>query len=268
MASIILTTALTRCTETASLISKLLRRRRGGVRVPWPAILPRCFSLLESSVSAFSLSLSCRLRRLMRLPRFSGWRVGINKRFKTARAFYAIIILSTLVGIAIDFANVNAIKALCGRCAQRPARTVFAGCRSYRGDRPQAHAQPPSSVSHDSAGCHCNLRDDRRSARACFCFDLPRPTKRYRISNVGGEVDALRRRDAAAQAWRPFCSNTSSSARGITGCQAGQPAGSLPAEYAFRQTSSPAAGVRCGCLRSTSPRACGADGISQKREWQ
>ena len=43
-----------------------------------------------------------------------GWRVGINKRFKTARAFYAIIILSTLVGIAIDFANVNAIKALFG----------------------------------------------------------------------------------------------------------------------------------------------------------
>jgi len=41
-----------------------------------------------------------------------GWRVGINKSFRTARAFYAIIILSTLVGIAIDFANINAIKAL------------------------------------------------------------------------------------------------------------------------------------------------------------
>ena len=41
-----------------------------------------------------------------------GWRVGINKSFKTAQAFYGIIILSTLVGIAIDFANINAIKAL------------------------------------------------------------------------------------------------------------------------------------------------------------
>jgi Mn2+/Fe2+ NRAMP family transporter len=41
-----------------------------------------------------------------------GWRVGINKSFRTARAFYAIIIVSTLVGIAIDFANINAIKAL------------------------------------------------------------------------------------------------------------------------------------------------------------
>jgi Mn2+/Fe2+ NRAMP family transporter len=41
-----------------------------------------------------------------------GWRVGLNNAFKTARAFYAIMILSTLAGIAIDFANVNAIKAL------------------------------------------------------------------------------------------------------------------------------------------------------------
>jgi NRAMP (natural resistance-associated macrophage protein)-like metal ion transporter len=41
-----------------------------------------------------------------------GWRVGINKGFRTARAFYAIMILSTLVGIAIDFANINAIRAL------------------------------------------------------------------------------------------------------------------------------------------------------------
>jgi Mn2+/Fe2+ NRAMP family transporter len=41
-----------------------------------------------------------------------GWRVGINKSFRTARAFYAIMILSSLVGIAIDFANINAIKAL------------------------------------------------------------------------------------------------------------------------------------------------------------
>jgi Mn2+/Fe2+ NRAMP family transporter len=41
-----------------------------------------------------------------------GWRAGLNKGFRTARAFYAIMILSTLVGISIDFANVNAIKAL------------------------------------------------------------------------------------------------------------------------------------------------------------
>jgi Mn2+/Fe2+ NRAMP family transporter len=36
----------------------------------------------------------------------------LNDAFKTARAFYAVMILSTLAAIAIDFANVNAIKAL------------------------------------------------------------------------------------------------------------------------------------------------------------
>jgi Mn2+/Fe2+ NRAMP family transporter len=41
-----------------------------------------------------------------------GWRSGLNTGFKMARAFFCIIIISTLVGIGIDFANVNAIKAL------------------------------------------------------------------------------------------------------------------------------------------------------------
>jgi Mn2+/Fe2+ NRAMP family transporter len=41
-----------------------------------------------------------------------GWRFGLDKGFKTARAFYAIIIVSTLVGIGIDFANISAVKAL------------------------------------------------------------------------------------------------------------------------------------------------------------
>lgn len=41
-----------------------------------------------------------------------GWRVGLDRTFRSARAFYGIIILSTLAGIAIDFANISAIKAL------------------------------------------------------------------------------------------------------------------------------------------------------------
>ena len=41
-----------------------------------------------------------------------GWRFGLDKGFKTARAFYAIIIASTFVGIGIDFANISAVKAL------------------------------------------------------------------------------------------------------------------------------------------------------------
>jgi Mn2+/Fe2+ NRAMP family transporter len=41
-----------------------------------------------------------------------GWRSGLNDGFKMARAFFGIIIISTFVGIGIDFANINAIKAL------------------------------------------------------------------------------------------------------------------------------------------------------------
>ena len=41
-----------------------------------------------------------------------GWRQGIDSRFTAARAFYGVVILSTLIGIGLDFANVNPIKAL------------------------------------------------------------------------------------------------------------------------------------------------------------
>jgi NRAMP (natural resistance-associated macrophage protein)-like metal ion transporter len=40
------------------------------------------------------------------------WRQGLDKKFQSARAFYAVIILSTLCGIILDFANVNPVKAL------------------------------------------------------------------------------------------------------------------------------------------------------------
>lgn len=41
-----------------------------------------------------------------------GWRQGIDATLTSARAFYGAFILSTLIGIALDFANVNPIKAL------------------------------------------------------------------------------------------------------------------------------------------------------------
>jgi Mn2+/Fe2+ NRAMP family transporter len=43
-----------------------------------------------------------------------GWRAGFGHKFGTARAFYAIMGFSTLLGIAIEFANISAIKALLG----------------------------------------------------------------------------------------------------------------------------------------------------------
>jgi NRAMP (natural resistance-associated macrophage protein)-like metal ion transporter len=40
------------------------------------------------------------------------WKDGLNKKFKAARPFYGVIILSSVIGIALDFADVSPIKAL------------------------------------------------------------------------------------------------------------------------------------------------------------
>ena len=41
-----------------------------------------------------------------------GWRQGLNKRLRQARWFYALILVSTGVGVALDFIGVNPVKAL------------------------------------------------------------------------------------------------------------------------------------------------------------
>jgi NRAMP (natural resistance-associated macrophage protein)-like metal ion transporter len=41
-----------------------------------------------------------------------GWRQGLDSKFTAARAFYGVVILSTLIGVALDFAGVNPVKAL------------------------------------------------------------------------------------------------------------------------------------------------------------
>jgi NRAMP (natural resistance-associated macrophage protein)-like metal ion transporter len=40
------------------------------------------------------------------------WRQGLDKKLKQARAFYALILLSTGVGVGLDFAGINPVKAL------------------------------------------------------------------------------------------------------------------------------------------------------------
>lgn len=41
-----------------------------------------------------------------------GWREGLERKFSRAKGFYSIIIISTLVGLAINFLGINPIKAL------------------------------------------------------------------------------------------------------------------------------------------------------------
>jgi NRAMP (natural resistance-associated macrophage protein)-like metal ion transporter len=41
-----------------------------------------------------------------------GWRQGLDKKVKQARSFYALILISTGVGVVLDFAGINPVKAL------------------------------------------------------------------------------------------------------------------------------------------------------------
>jgi NRAMP (natural resistance-associated macrophage protein)-like metal ion transporter len=41
-----------------------------------------------------------------------GWRQGLDKNLKQARSFYALILLSTGVGVGLNFAGINPVKAL------------------------------------------------------------------------------------------------------------------------------------------------------------
>ncbi len=41
-----------------------------------------------------------------------GWREGLNRKLRQAQWFYALILISTAVGVALDFIGVNPVKAL------------------------------------------------------------------------------------------------------------------------------------------------------------
>ena len=41
-----------------------------------------------------------------------GWKEGLNKSFRKANHFYAIIIFSTVIGFSMTLANINPFKAL------------------------------------------------------------------------------------------------------------------------------------------------------------
>jgi Mn2+/Fe2+ NRAMP family transporter len=41
-----------------------------------------------------------------------GWKQGLGKKFKQAKPFYLVIVVSTLIGLGINFVNIDPIKAL------------------------------------------------------------------------------------------------------------------------------------------------------------
>ena len=55
-----------------------------------------------------------------------GWHQGLDEKIDKARAFYAVVLLSMAIGIALDFADINPVRAL----ARATARTWRAHSRA------------------------------------------------------------------------------------------------------------------------------------------
>jgi Mn2+/Fe2+ NRAMP family transporter len=83
-----------------------------------------------------------------------GWRQGLDSKFTAARAFYGVVILSTLMGIGLDFADVNPVRALYWTAIINGLLAPFllVGVWLVASDRKIMQNQPSSRLSLVSVG--------------------------------------------------------------------------------------------------------------------
>jgi Mn2+/Fe2+ NRAMP family transporter len=83
-----------------------------------------------------------------------GWKQGLDEKVEQARAFYAVVLLSTAVGIAIDFAHVNAVKALYWTAVINGLLAPFLllGILLVASDRQIMQGQPSSLLGRTAVG--------------------------------------------------------------------------------------------------------------------
>jgi NRAMP (natural resistance-associated macrophage protein)-like metal ion transporter len=77
-----------------------------------------------------------------------GWHQGLNKRIKQARAFYALILLSTCVGVGLDFVHINPVSALYWTAVINGLLAPFllVAILSVAGDKKLMQSQPSSHL--------------------------------------------------------------------------------------------------------------------------
>jgi NRAMP (natural resistance-associated macrophage protein)-like metal ion transporter len=82
------------------------------------------------------------------------WTDGLNEKFKAARPFYGVIILSSVVGIALDFADVSPMRALFGAAIINGLLDPFllAGILIVASDRRIMRQQPSSLLARLAVG--------------------------------------------------------------------------------------------------------------------
>lgn len=82
------------------------------------------------------------------------WREGIDERFSKARRFYVVLALSILAGMAMDFAKINAVKALYWSAVINGVLAPFLllGILIVANDRGIMHGQPSSLLGRVTVG--------------------------------------------------------------------------------------------------------------------
>jgi NRAMP (natural resistance-associated macrophage protein)-like metal ion transporter len=82
------------------------------------------------------------------------WKDGLNEKFKAARPFYGVIILSSVIGIALDFADVSPMKALYWAALVNGVLAPFLliGILIVASDRKIMRQQPSSLLSRLTVG--------------------------------------------------------------------------------------------------------------------
>ncbi len=82
------------------------------------------------------------------------WKDGLNEKFKAARPFYGVIILSSVIGIALDFADVSPMRALFGAAVVNGLLDPFllAGILIVASDRKIMRQQPSSLLARLAVG--------------------------------------------------------------------------------------------------------------------
>lgn len=82
------------------------------------------------------------------------WREGLDLPFKSAQPFYIVLIVSTLLGIAMDFLNINPVKALFWTAVINGVLAPFllVGILIVASDRKLMRRQPSSRLSLAAVG--------------------------------------------------------------------------------------------------------------------
>ena len=82
------------------------------------------------------------------------WRQGLDQRLRNARYFYAVVIVSTALGIAMDFARINAVKALFWTAVINGLLVPFllVGILVAASDRKLMNDQPSSPLARVTVG--------------------------------------------------------------------------------------------------------------------